>query len=150
MTWSRRPRSRTRETPIGDLLYVLGEVMPTWNRHRGHVGMDGRRKPGGEWDYIRSMPLRTRRRLTSAGYMAKHAMGPDEFADLIRGCVPGMSDLSDGECHAWYVRTALLALTERRRAEHHDRHLAFARSLGYPTYYALRRARESSDHRAAV
>jgi hypothetical protein len=138
----RRPRPRRYETPFNDLLYVLGEVMPTWNRSRGHVGCDGRRKPGGEWDYIRSMPLKTRRRLTGAGYMAKHAMGPDEFADLIRNCVPGMSDKSDGECHAWYVRHALLALTERRRAEHYDRHLAYARSLGYPTYYALRRARE--------
>jgi hypothetical protein len=125
------------------MLYVVawGEAMPTWNRHR---------QPGGEWDYIRSLPIKTRRRLTSAGYMAKHAMQPDKFADLIRDHAPGMRNKSDGECHEWYVRHALLALTERRRAEHYDRHLAYARHLGYPTYYALRRARESSDHRAAV
>lgn len=143
MRWSYRPRTRRYDTPIGDMLdsVTRWEPMPTWNRDR---------QPGGEWDYIRSLPIKTRRRLTSAGYMAKHGMQPDKFADMIREYAPGMRNLSDGECHAWYVKHALLALAERRRAQHYDRHLAYARHLGHPTYYALRRARGSSDHRVAV
>lgn len=129
-----------RPTPFGDLLYSVtgGEPMPTWNRHRGHVGMDGRRKPGGEWDYIRGLSLRTRRQLTGAGYMAKHAMQPDVFAGLIRERAPGMSDRTDTECLVWYVVHALEALAERRRANGYDRKLRLARRRGAPSYYALR------------
>jgi hypothetical protein len=138
MSYMRRPRRRYRDTPIGDMLYALGEPLPTWNRHRGHLGMDGKRKPGGEWDYIRALPIRTRRRLTGAGFMAREAMRPDEFADMLRRNVPHLADLGDTDCHAWYVKHALLALTERRQAEHHDRHLAYALASGAPSYYALR------------
>jgi hypothetical protein len=143
----RRPRIQHTDTPIGDMLYITtgGEPMPTWNRNRGHLSMDGKRKPGGEWDYIRALPIKTRRRLTGAGYMAKNAMQPDDFADMIRRNGPNTGRLSDYECHAWYVSMALRALTERRRAEHRDRHLAYARSRGAPSYYALRNAEAFLD-----
>lgn len=149
----RRSRVPTRETPIGDLLYSVlgGEPMPTWNRNRGHVTMKRgprggvRRHPGGEWDYIRSLPIKTRRRLTAAGFMARGGMQPDDFAGLIRLRAPGMGGSGDTDCHAWFVRHALLALTERRRAEHHDRHLAYARAQGAPTYYSLRNSEAYLD-----
>jgi hypothetical protein len=127
------------ETPFGDeLLRVVGaEVMPTWNRDR--------RNAGGEWDYIRSMPLRTRKRLTSAGYMGKHAMGPDKFADLIRHNVPGARNLSDGECHDWYVGLALRALAERRRVRGAERKQRLARRAGASSYYELRGAQARAE-----
>jgi len=147
MLLPRRPRITRSATPVGDMLHSVlgGEPMPTWNRNRGHRGMDGKRKPGGEWDYIRALPLKTRRRLTGAGYMAKNAMSPDDFADMIRRYAPGMGSAGDTECHAWYVKHALLALTERRQADRYDRHLAYARSRGAPSYYALRNAEAFLD-----
>ena len=148
----RRPRTHRSETPISDLLYSAcgGEPLATWNRNRGHIGMDGRRKPGGEWDYIRVLPIRTRRRLTGAGYMAKHGMLPDEFADMIRANAPGMGGKGDTQCIEWYVGHALLALKERRRAEHYDRHLAYARSRGASSYYALRNSEAFLDGYASL
>jgi len=147
MLLPRRPRLQRSDTPIGDMLLnaVGNEPLPTWNRNRGRIGMDGKRKPGGEWDYIRSLPIKTRRRLTGAGYMAKNAMAPDEFADMLRNNVPHLAGRGDTECHAWFVKHALLALTERRRADRYDRHLAYARSRGAPSYYALRNAEAFLD-----
>jgi hypothetical protein len=140
MLLMRRPRTHRSDTPIGDMLYdaIGGEPMPTWNRNRGRINADGKRVAGGEWDYIKSLPIRTRRRLTGAGFMSLYAMNPDEFADLIRNNAPNMGGRGDTECHQWYVRHALLALDERRRAEHYDRHLAYARARGSSTYYELR------------
>lgn len=136
----RRPRTHRSDTPIGDMLHATtgGTPLATWNRDRGHIGMDGKRKPGGEWDYLRVLPIRTRRRLTGAGFMSKYGMAPDEFADVIRDNAPGMGGKGDTECIAWFVGHALLALKERRRAEHYDRHLAYARANGASSYYALR------------
>ena len=147
MHLKRRPRIHYSDTPIGDLLYhvVDTETMPTWNRHRGRRCPDRGRVVGGEWDYIRSLPLRTRQRLTGAGFMSKHGTTPDDFAELIRLRAPGMGDATDTACHEWFVRHALLALAERRRANHYDRHLAYARSRGAPSYYALRNAEAYLD-----
>lgn len=147
MSFKQRPRFHRTDTPINDMLSNAtgGEPLPTWNRNRGRIGMDGKRKAGGEWDYIRSLPIRTRRRLAGAGFMALGAMMPDEFADMLRDNVPHLAGRGDGECHAWFVKHALLALAERRQAEHHDRHLAYARSRGAPSYYALRNAEAFLD-----
>lgn len=140
MSYPRRPRTHRSDTPIGDMLYDVtgGESLATWNRIRGRLGMDGKRKPGGEWDYLRGLRLRTRRQLTGAGYMTRHGMNPDEFADLIRAHHPPMSGKGDTECLVWYVVHALEALAERRKAERYDRHLAYARANGAPSYYRLR------------
>lgn len=129
-----------RDTPIGDMLYTVtgGEPMPTYNRDRGRLAWGQHRTQGGEWDYIREIPLRTRQRLTSAGYMAYRAMAPDEFGELIRDHVPGMDGAADTDCHHWYVRHALLALAERRRAHHYNRHLVLARKGGHRSYYERR------------
>ena len=138
MSFPRRPRIHRRDTPIGDMLYAAlgGEPLATWNSSRSN---------GGEWDYLRSLSLRTRQRLTGAGYMSKWGTMPDEFADLIRWYAPGMGGKGDTECIAWYVRHALLAITERQRAAHHDRHLAYARSRGAPSYYSLRNSEAFLD-----
>jgi hypothetical protein len=147
MSYMRRPRTRRSATPIGDLLYDVtgGEPMPTWNRNRGRLAWGQTRVIGGEWDYIRSLPIRTRRRLTGAGFMAKDCMTPDDFADLIRRNVPHLANLGDTNCHAWYVQHALMALAERQRTEHHDRHLAYAQSRGAPSYYSLRNSEAFLD-----
>lgn len=147
----RRLILRRTDTPIGDMLHDVtnGEPLPTWNRDRGRLAWGQTREPGGEWDYIRALPIKTRRRLAGAGFMARSAMEPDVFADMIRSHAPGMSGASDAECHAWFVRHALLAIAERRRVHHRDRHHAFAQDEGHPSYYALRDARaRSAGHRS--
>lgn len=130
-----------QDTPITDLLYEVtgGEPMPTWNRQRGRLEWGQRRVAGGEWDYIRELPLRTRRVLTGAGYMRLRAMYPDEFAELLRNHpATNLEGACDTDCHAWFVRHALAAIRERRTAHHYNRHLAVARASGHRTYYARR------------
>lgn len=123
-----------RPTPHLDALWdcLGGNALATWN---------GKRGTGGEWDALRSVPLKRRRRLTGAGYLRRDGMAPDQLAELIRTYGPaGSASWGTCECIDWYVRTALRALDERRTAHHYDRHLAYAKACGKRSYYALRDA----------
>lgn len=122
------------ETPLCDELDRLtgGERLATWNRHRGHLGMDGKRHPGGEWDDIRALPLRVRRSLTSAGFMSLHGMQPDDFADmLVRNGI-------QGDPIPTFIALARKALRERRWAAGVDRRNRLARRVGAGSYYEYR------------
>lgn len=138
VTFTRRTGWFDVPTPIGDRLEQMtgGERLATWNRHRGHVAMDGKRKPGGEWDTLRSTPIRRRRRLTSAGYLALGGMQPDDFADLlVRNGAPSHDPI------AWYLAEADRALKERRHAATVRRRALLARSAGHQSYYDYRQER---------
>lgn len=126
-------------TPVADRLDVImgGECLATWNSSRGHLGMDGKRHPGGEWDALRATPIRVRRRLTAAGYLARGGMQADTFADmLVRNGAP-----DTGDPIAWYLREALRALRERQTAARVRRHALLARHNGHESYYAYRQAK---------
>jgi hypothetical protein len=112
----------------GELERVLGpNVVATYNRQRG---------AGGEWDALRAFPLRQRQRLTSAGFFAKHGLHPDVAADYICARVGGVEDTD--AAMRWWIRTATLALAERRRERHRIRHLRVAVNNGDRSYYARR------------
>jgi hypothetical protein len=111
-----------------------GETLATWNRHRGHLGMDGRRHPGGEWDTLRAVPIRTRRALTAAGYLARGGMQPDDFADLLRRNLPAQVE---PDPIAWYIATARRIL----RATPYETRTRFVRERGYASLWYYRKAR---------
>lgn len=126
-----QPRPQTavlmlsQDTPIADALETIigADTLATWNPTRG---------TGGEWDTLRAVPLRTRQRLTSAGYLSRHGMAPDVFSDLLTqygGAQVGSDPI------AWYVRTALQAMAERRAARRRARETALARSTGHSTLF---------------
>lgn len=126
MTWG---------TPHADELerVMMGESVRAPRREYGT-------RAEGEWDYLCSLPRRTVRRLIGSGAFTRGGMAPDEAADWIRDRVPALGESADTcDCMAWYVRTALAAIGERRREAHRRRHEKYARSLGHPTYYAYRR-----------
>lgn len=107
---------------------VMGsDTVATWNRGRG---------AGGEWDTIKALPLRTRQRLTSAGYFSRHGMLPDVASDVICRHVGGVDDID--AAMRWYIRTARLALEQRRRRLHYQRHLQIAIEYDDVSYYARR------------
>lgn len=89
-----------------------------------------------EWDYLYSLPRRTRRRLIGAGYMRRGGMQPDLLADVIVPRVAEVETIDDAM--EWYVKTCLTAITERRLLAHRRRHLAVARRNGHQTYYQHR------------
>lgn len=93
---------------------------------------------GGEWDYLLALPRRTRRRLIGAGYLTTYGEQPDVAAELIIAHVAGVENIDDAM--AWYVRTALRALAERRRLAHHRRHQRHAALNGRRSYYEHRTA----------
>lgn len=73
-------------------------------------------------------------------------MAPDQLGDVVRRYgPPGAAQWSDCEVVAWYVREALAAIEEGRRASHYDRHLAYAKRQGARTYYDLRDTRAVLD-----
>lgn len=91
---------------------------------------------GGEWDPLRALPTRTRRRLAGAGYLTSYGERPDVFAELIVDRVAGIETVDDAL--DWYVRTSLRAIDERRRQAHRTRHLRTARQHGAASYYEHR------------
>jgi hypothetical protein len=56
-------------------------------------------RPGGEWDYLRALPKRTRRRLIGAGYLSPRGERPDVVAGWIIDRVPGIE--TTDEAIAW-------------------------------------------------
>jgi hypothetical protein len=117
---------------------MAGDTIATWNRHR---------QPGGEWDAIRALPIRTRRRLTAAGMMRRDGLMPDVAAERIIREVPGVGDLD--AALAWWARTALAAIGERRRVIDADARHRYARRNGHGTHYALRSAQaRAAGHRS--
>lgn len=119
-------------TPITDLLELVvgGERIATSARPAA--------RRGGEWDAWYAVPLRKRQRLTGAGWARRRGMAPDQLADVIRQTYP---HLSDSECVEWYVRTALLAIDESRRARRAARTARFCARIGARSYYAYRDVR---------
>lgn len=93
---------------------------------------------GGEWDWLRALSAKQRRRLIGAGWLSRVGERPDVLADAIIREVGGVETLD--EALTWYVRHALAAIPEARREAHRRRHDRRARALGFPSYYHLRAA----------
>lgn len=91
---------------------------------------------GGEWDSLRLLPARTRRRLIGARYATPGGLAPDQLAELVRGRVAGIHTTDDAIM--WYVRTCLTAIDEARLLAGRRRKLAVARRNGHLTYYQYR------------
>lgn len=102
-----------------------------------------------EWEsYLLNLPKRTLRRLRGARYMRRGAMQPDELADLICARVPGIDN--DSDAMAWYVKTCLVAIDERRTIARRRRHGKLARRNGYRNYYEYREAKAKERGYASV
>ncbi|HWL44574.1 MAG TPA: hypothetical protein VNQ73_16660 [Ilumatobacter sp.] len=93
-------------------------------------------RPGGEWDALRALPVRVRRRLLGAGYLRPGGLEPDVAADLIASQVPGVGSVD--AAIEWYVRTCLAAIAEARTDAGRRRRAQLARRGGHSTYYAYR------------
>lgn len=117
---------RRTDTPIGDEL----ERVTEGETHRTSAG----RHRGGEWDAWYHLPLRTRQRITGAGYARRYGRPPDELADIITHNKPDVADDPLG----WFYRQTLRALTERRQAARRDRRLRLAAAHGHRTEYEYR------------
>ncbi len=118
---------RCPTTPIGDEFERIteGEIA------RSSPG----RRPGGEWDPWFALAPKTRRRLIGAGFAGLVALEPDVLADIIERNHPGL----DGEePMAWYYRTALKVMVERRTASKLHRRNRLTRTAGYKTEYEHR------------
>lgn len=128
------------ETPIYDRLMNVtgGQRLATWNRDRGRLAWGADRKIGGEWDLIRALPLKVRRQLTGAGFMAKHGSEPDVFVHDIKARVPGGVEMSDNDIIAWFIREARRAIPERRNAHMRDVKRGIAKRAGVRNYYEYR------------
>jgi len=104
---------------------------------------DRRRCTGAEWDAMRDVPLKVRRRLTSAGWLRRDGLAPDWLAQLLEAhgppC-PGGSWWDTSTAVTWYLDHAGRAVAERRAAHHHDRHHAVALASGHGSYFARRDA----------
>ena len=124
-----RPMARVLQpdTPIGDMLDAItnGEACATFHG-----------QPGGEWDTLRSTPLRVRRSLTTAGFFRYHGWQPDKFCDML--IEHGRGTVNNDDPIAWYLRTARLALTERRYAHRCGLEAAISRTSGCVTYFQYR------------
>lgn len=118
---------------------MRGETVATWNRHR---------QPGGEWDAIRSLPPRARRRLIGARLLTLDGLMPDVAGEVIARAVPEVDDT----CAAmrWYVRVGLASIDEARRVAHRHRHERLARAEGARSYYDLRSTRAVLDGYASL
>ena len=112
------------DTPLSDELWrvTAGDQCATFHG-----------QPGGEWDVLRSTPLKVRQRLTGAGFFALHGWQPDRFADIIID-----AGVQTDDPIAWYVRMAVRALDERRAADSYARHRALAHAEGHASYFEYR------------
>jgi len=114
---------------------------------RGNV-LGSRPGPGGEWDEVRSIPRRTRRRLIGAGMMSPRGMAPDVLADIVSDWFG--RDMDSCETVRWYVRSCVLILDQRRVARdartyrQRDR---LAKDRGFISFYHQRRTRERQRRR---
>jgi hypothetical protein len=117
---------------LAELDRVMGaERVATWNART--------RQPGGEWDTIRALPPRSRRRLVGARWLRRDGLPPDVAATIICDAVGDVRTTC--EAMQWYCRTALVAIDEARREAHRDRHARAARRLGARSYYDVRATR---------
>ena len=125
---------------VHELERVMGpERVATWNART--------RQPGGEWDVIRSLPPRTRRRLTGAGFFSAGGLMPDVAADLIVSGVGGVDTVDDAL--RWYVRTATEAIRQARRGAEANRRAKQAARLGVGSFYEVRVAQaRAAGHRS--
>lgn len=111
---------------------------------RMSAGMALRYDPhgGGEHDYVRHLPRRTRRTLVGAGYLTGPRRGerPDVFADCVRDHLPAGTQMTDSDALDYWVRLVLRGLTERRTARRAARRRRLHLAAGHPTEYAYRTA----------
>ena len=98
-----------------------------------------RASDGGEWDTLRSCPIRVRRRLTGAGWLTRGGEPPDVLADFIIDRVSSVATTC--EAIEWYLSTAEAAVREqkseawRRQYQNRTRRAADA---GFGSYWYLR------------
>lgn len=97
--------ARHRAVPAGGEIERVLQGNPL--QSSGHAHEEG------EWDWLPLVDRRTMRRLTGAGYFARHGLALDEAADVIRQHVAGIATMDDAI--EWYIRTALHELNERQR-----------------------------------
>lgn len=111
------------------------------------LGADVVRSPrreytGGEWDYLKSLPLATRRRLIGGRYLLADGLAPDVAADIICAAVPECETTCDAM--EWYVRTALTAIVQTRKVAEQRRYRARvqrAHDAGQDSYHYHRLAK---------
>lgn len=82
------------------------------------LGYDTVRSPrrgdaGGEWDYLRALPDRTKRQLRGGRFLTAYGLEPDIAGDLIAEQVPGVATTCDAM--EWYVTTCRQVLADRAR-----------------------------------
>lgn len=93
-------------------------------------------RQGGEWDTLKALPVSTKRQLLGAGYLTSNGVEPDILADWI---IAKQADCHDVDTAIdWYITTARTAMVERRRAAHHQRHLALAKACGARSWHHYR------------
>lgn len=98
---------------------------------------------GGEWDEVRSLPRRTKRRLIGAGMMRPYGMAPDQLAQVVSDWFG--RDMDPCETVRWYVRNCLMILDARvvaRNARTYRNRDSASREQGFISFYHRRRHRE--------
>ena len=116
--------------------FAFGELERVMNGNA--VASRPGRRPGGEWDALRALSRRTRRRLIGAGHLRPSGLEPDVAAELIRSQVAGVASVDDAI--DWYVSTCLAAIAEARTEAGRRRRRRLAQRSNHPTYYAYRTA----------
>jgi len=109
------------------------------------------RHAGGEWDEVRAISRKVRRRLIGAGLMHPRGMAPDQLAEVVGDWFG--RDFTADELVAWYVWHGLQTIEQRRtaaRARTYRRRDARARAEGFRSFYHRRRFQELQRHERAA
>lgn len=105
--------------------------------------------PGGEWDEVRSISRRSRRRLIGAGMMSPRGLAPDVLADIVSDWFG--RDMDACETVQWYVRNSIAELDRRvvaRNARTYQSRDTQAKADGFWSFYHRRRVRERAALKA--
>jgi hypothetical protein len=111
-------------------LYVGAERLSTSGRHRGR---------GGEWDSLRAVPVRTRRRLTGAGWLVRDGLAPDQLQHIMWEAGAPTPDIDSAV--TLYVRLSVAAIGETRAERYRRQFRARDRrafEAGWRSYGAMR------------
>lgn len=101
-----------------------------------------RRRPdeiGGEWDYLRGLPPKVRRRLVGAGLLGTSlGVAPDQLTEEINHRLG--ADLQTCDAVALWCREALRTIEERQREARRRRERQRAREAGFRSWWEYRTA----------
>jgi hypothetical protein len=109
-----------------------------------HLRPRRRDERGGEWDAVRSWPVRTIRKLRGAGWIGiRNAYAPDQIAHELSS---KLGDVSVDEAMEQWRRAALMSISINRANARRRRQDRLARSLGHTSYYEYRSAVVQEAH----